>query len=206
MMPAQILRWSATAAIAGGILFPVGIALHPLRHGEAVVASAYSAIHLLIGLGLFLVLFGVVGIYAHIGDRLGRIGRYGFAFAFAGNVWTYGLIVTEGFLWPAVGQYDVAAVHNFDHGSLLFIFFVGLALFGIGYAMLGGAIAQLRWGPRWAGVSVAFGSLIYVFGAFSLPALGPESVVVTIIETAGAIPFGLGFVRLGVLLRSVHAR
>jgi hypothetical protein len=41
MMPAQVLRWSATA---GGILFPVGIALHPLRHGEAVVASAYSAI------------------------------------------------------------------------------------------------------------------------------------------------------------------
>lgn len=35
MMPAQVLRWSATAAIAGGILFPVGIALHPLRHGEA---------------------------------------------------------------------------------------------------------------------------------------------------------------------------
>jgi hypothetical protein len=206
MMPAQVLRWGATAAIAGGILFPVGIALHPLRHGEAVVASAYSAIHLLIGLGLFLVLFGVVSIYVHIGDRLGRIGRYGFAFAFAGNVWTYGLIVTEGFLWPAVGQYDMAAVHNFDHGSLLFIFFVGLALFGIGYAMLGGAVARLPWGPRWAGVSVAFGSLIYVFGAFSLPALGAESVVVTVVETAGAVPFGLGFVRLGVLLWSVHVR
>jgi hypothetical protein len=47
--------------------------------------------------------------------------------------------------------------------------------------------------------------LIYVLGAFSLPALGAESVAVTVVETAGAIPFGLGFVRLGVLLWSVHA-
>ncbi|HEV2898165.1 MAG TPA: hypothetical protein VGX71_10075 [Pseudaminobacter sp.] len=51
-------------------------------------------------------------------------------------------------MWPAVGQYDVAAVHNFDHGPAFFTFFVGLALFGIGCAMVGDAIARFALGPQ----------------------------------------------------------
>ena len=203
----SFIRWSGLASILGGILFTIGIPIHPLRHGQAVNESPYSAIHLLIALALMLVLFGLVGLYVRQSDQLGKPGLYGFILAFIGNVWTYGLIITEGFMWPAVAVYDPAAVHDFGQNavgargsSLLSIFFVGLAFFAVGYASFG--LATMRAGvlPRWGGLLIAVGALLYVAGGFSLPVFGPRSAMVTIIETIGAVPFGLGFVWLGYLL------
>ena len=79
----SFLRWSGVAGIAGGLLFAVGIPLHPLRDGQAVNASPYSAIHVLIAVALSLVLFGLVGLYVRQADRLGKPGLYGFVLAFA---------------------------------------------------------------------------------------------------------------------------
>ena len=197
-------RWSGFASMLGGLLFALGITIHPLRHGQAVNESPYSAIHVLIAVALMLVLFGLVGLYARQLEQLGRPGLYGFILAFIGNVWTYGLIITEGFMWPAVGLYDPAAVHNFGPNgvgargsSLLLIFFVGLAFFAVGYTLFG--LVTMRAGvlPRWGGLLLAIGALLYVVGGFSLPVFGPESAMVTIIETTGALPFSLGFIWLG---------
>jgi hypothetical protein len=158
----RLVRWSGLASMVGGPLFAVGVAIHPLRHGQAVNASPYSAIHVLIAVALMLVLFGLVGLYTRQSEPLGKLGLYGFTLAFIGNVWTYGLLITEGFLWPAVGQHDPAAVHNLDPnadgvpgGSLLFIFFVGLALFAMGWAWRScervccrvGVACSSRWAP-----------------------------------------------------------
>lgn len=205
--PLNFTRWSGLASMLGGVLFAIGIPLHPLRHGQAVNESPYTAIHVLIAVGLMLVLFGLVGLYARQSERLGKSGLYGFILAFIGNVWTYGLIITEGFLWPAVGLYDPAAVHGFGPdavaargSSLISIFFVGLALFATGYALFG--LATMRAGvlPRWGGLLIAIGASLYVAGGFSLTVFGPESAMVTLIETMGALPFGLGFVWLGYAL------
>jgi hypothetical protein len=204
-----LTRWSGLAGMLGGVLFAVGIPLHPLRHGQAVNESPYTAIHVLIAVALMLLLFGLVGLYVRQSERLGKVGLYGFVLAFVGNVWTYGLIVTEGFMWPAVGTYDPAAVHGFGPdaveargSSLISIFFVGLAIFAAGYALFGLAAARAGVLPRWGSVLVAIGALLYVVGGFSLPVLGPGSPMVTIIETTGALPFGLGFAWLGYLLWS----
>lgn len=205
----SLVRWSGLASIVGGLLFPVGIAMHPLRHGQAVNDSPYSAVHVLIAVALMLVLFGLVGLYARQADQLGRLGLTGFILAFVGNLWTYGLIITEGFLWPAVGQYDPAAVHELDPNtggapgrSLLLIFFVGLTLFAVGYALFGRAAMRAGVLPSWGGLLIAVGAVLYVIGGSTLPLLGPESALVTVIETSGAVPFGVGFVWLGYALRS----
>ena len=114
----NLTRWSGVAGMLGGVLFAIGIPLHPLRHGEAVNESPYTAIHVLIAAALFLVLFGLVGLYIRQSEQLGQVGLYGFILAFIGNVWTYGLIITEGFMWPAVGQYDPAVVHGFGSNAV----------------------------------------------------------------------------------------
>ncbi len=203
----NLTRWSGLASMLGGVLFAIGIPLHPLRHGQAVNESPYTVIHVLIAVGLVLVLFGLVGLYARQLKELGKLGLYGFILAFIGNVWTYGLIITEGFMWPAVGLYDPVAVHNFGlnavgarGSSLLLIFFVGLAFFAVGYTLF--SLATMRAGvlPRWGGLLLAIGALLYVVGGFSLPVFGSESAMVTIIETAGALPFSLGFIWLGYAL------
>jgi hypothetical protein len=200
-------RWSGLTGMLGGFLFAVGIPLHPLRHGQAVNESPYTAIHVLIAVALMLVLFGLVGVYIRQSERLGKAGLYGFVLAFVGNLWTYGLIITEGFMWPAVGLYDPAVVHGFGAkaldargSSLISIFFVGLALFAVGYLLFGLATVRAGVLPRWGGLLIAIGALLYVVGGFSLPVLGPESITVTIIETMGALPFGLGFIGLGYAL------
>jgi hypothetical protein len=203
----NLTRWSGVAGVLGGVLFAIGIPLHPLRHGQAVNESPYTAIHVLIAAALFLVLFGLVGLYIRQSEHLGQAGLYGFILAFIGNVWSYGLIITEGFMWPAVGLYDPAVVHGFGGNaveargsSLISIFFVGLAFFAVGYALFGLVTMRARVLPPWAGVLIAIGAVLYVIGGFSLPILGPEAAMVTIIETSGALPFGLGFVWLGYAL------
>ena len=206
----RLIRWSGLSSMAGGVLFAVGIALHPLRHGEAVNASPYSAVHVLIGFALMSTLFGLVGLYVSQSEQLGREGLLSFILAFVGNVLVYGGIIAEGFLWPAVGLYDPAAVHNFEVGAvaargswlLPALFFVGLALFAIGYGSFGRAASRARVLPRRAALLIAIGAVFYVVGGYSLPVFGPESIMVTIIEASGAVPFGLGFAWLGYVLWS----
>jgi hypothetical protein len=82
------------------------------------------------------------------------------------------------------------------------LFFSGLAFFAAGYVLFGRATMRAGVLPRWGGLLIAIGAVLYVMGAFSLPVFGPESVLVTIVETSGAVPFGLGFIWLGYTLWS----
>jgi hypothetical protein len=106
-------HWSGVASMLGGLLFAIGIGLDPLRHGEAVNASPYS-VHVLASVGLMLILFGLVRLYVRQADQLGTSGLYGFMLAFFGNILTFGGLVGEGFVWPAVALYNPAAVDSFD--------------------------------------------------------------------------------------------
>ena len=200
-------RWSGLASMLGGLLFALGIAIHPLRHGQAVNASPYSAIHVLIAVALMLVLFGLVGLYIHQLEQLGKPGLYSFIAALIGNLWNDGLMIIDGSMMPAIGLHDPAAVHYFSPNvvetlgsSLLFIFFAGLAFFAVGYALFGRVTMRAGVLPPWGGALISIGAVLYVVGGLSLPVLGPESAAVTIIETSGAIPFGLGFIWLGYAL------
>ncbi len=46
------------------------------------------------------------------------------------------------------------------------------------------------------GLLIVLGALLYVVGAFSLPVVGSESVLVAITEIVGALLFGLGCIWL----------
>lgn len=204
----KFTRWSGLMAMLGGLLVAIGIPLHPLRYGEAVKQSPYAAIHTLIAVGLMLALFGLVGLYVRQADKLGALGLTGFFIAFVGQTLTLSGLMTEGFMWPAVAQYDPAAVHNFDVNSpvgqvialLAPAFFGGLILFAVGYALFGVATVRAAVPARWGGVLIALGAVLYTVGGFTLPLFGTHSIVVTIIESSGAIPFGLGFILMGYTL------
>lgn len=204
----RFTRWSGLVSILGGLLFAIGIPLHPLRYGEAVSHSPYSAIHTLIAVSLMLTLFGLTGLYVRQVEQLGSFGLPGFFVAFIGTTLTLGGLMTEGFMWPAVAVFDPAAVHSFDMSTpvgqvttlLMVIFFGGLVLFAMGYVMFGSSTVRAGVLPRWGGVLIAFGAVFYAAGGFSLPLFGTHSLVVTLIETSGAIPFGLGFIWLGYAL------
>ena len=77
------------------------------------------------------------------------------------------------------------------------LFLVGLTYFAVSYALFGRMTMRAGVLPRLGGLLIAIGALLCVVGVFSLPIFGPESALVTIMETIGALPFGLGFIRLG---------
>ena len=78
----KLMRWSGLASMLGGVLFSISIILHPLRHGEAVNNSPYSAIHVLIAIALTLVLFGLVGLFLRQAEAMTSLGLVGFILAF----------------------------------------------------------------------------------------------------------------------------
>ncbi len=202
----KLIRLSSLSCILGGVLFPISIAIHPLRDGLSVNNSPYSAIHVLIAFALMLVMFGLIGLYLRQADK---IGLAGFTVAFIGTAMTYGLILIEGFSWPTVGFYNAPAVHNFDPSlvsprgsSLVFIFVLGMAVFALGYIIFGIATMRAKILPRTGGLLIAIGAPIYFLGGFAISVLGPESIMVTVIETIGAVAFGAGFVWLGYSMRS----
>jgi hypothetical protein len=75
------------------------------------------------------------------------------------------------------------------------IFFVGLAL--LRWRTLCSAVRSRAGVSCPTGLLIAIGAVLYVVGGLSLALFGPESPLVTIIETRSAVPFGLGFVWLG---------
>ena len=156
-----------------------------------------------------LLLFGLVGLFLRQSEEVKGLGLAGFILAFIGNIWVYGLIVMEGFVWPAVGFYYPEAVHNFDSNlpgpegaELVFVFFLGMAVFAVGYIMFG--IATMRAGvlPRFGGLLIAIGATVYIIGGFTIRVFGPESFTVSLIEIIVAVPFGLGIAWLGYTLWS----
>jgi hypothetical protein len=60
-------------------------------------------------------------------------------------------------------------------------------------------LAQLltRHGPSWPGLLVGVGAVGYWSAAIPLFAVGPQSPLIQFLEVAGALPFALGFVLLG---------
>lgn len=204
----RFTRWSGLVGMLGGLLFAIAIPLHPLRYGEAVRNSPYSAIHTLIAVSLMLLLFGLVGLYIRQAEQVGTFGLFSFFLAFIGNTLALGGLLTEGFMWPAVALFDPASVHTFDmkspvgqvSGLLMYIFFAGLLLFALGYALFGSATVRAGVLPRWGGVLIAFGGVLFPAGEFTLPLFGTHSLAVTVLESSGAIPFSLGFIWLGYAL------
>jgi hypothetical protein len=194
------LRTVAKAtALGGGPLFLLGVLLHPARDGAGIAAAGqtYGITHGLEAIGLLLLAVSLASGYALEAAGLGRQGPPAMLTALAGTMWWFGLIVLDGTRNPVTARYAPDLVHtpaDLDAGSAI-IALPALLVFPIGYVLL----AQLltRHGTGWPGLLVGIGAVVYWSAAIPLFAVGPRSPVIQLLEVAGAAPYALGFVLLG---------
>lgn len=198
--PALVRSVVRLTAMIGGPLFLVTVVLHPARDGHDIAAdpSWYILTHTLEAISLLLQAISVAGILALATRRIGSRALGAIFTALVGTILWFGLIVYDGSHNPATAMYAPERVHtsadiDFEGGTIVL---AANILFPLGYALF--AVLLVRSGRRWTGVLLGFGAVVYALGGtVALFAAGPHSMITSVLEIAGAVPYALGFVLLG---------
>lgn len=175
---------AALSVVAGGVLFAVGNALHPLRHDDAALeAPTWLAAHLVFGAGALLMAAGIGVLFRRLAPS--RLATVGLAVLWIGLVLMPIGSIVEGYVAPAMEH------HGFHELE-----------------------ASIAWHSILAGTSTLLGPLLIAIGALrhrllpvpvalALPGitLGGLLVGVLPVEGYGIIPgtivFGLGMAAAG---------
>ena len=200
-MSSRLAYWSGFASIIGGFLFAVAVVLHPLRDGISVQQSGsfYQAIHLVGVYGLIFQLFALLGLYLPHMDVMGQRGLVSFIVVFFGQVFFTCVQVGDAILNPLLAKYAPQLVHAAEEAdpTLMLVALPGLVLFLLGYILFGTALRRAKVQSSLGSLLITIGAPVYIIGGFSLAVFGSTSPVVTLIESAGAVPLGLGFILMG---------
>jgi hypothetical protein len=166
--------------------------------------AAYGAIHNLGVFGLMLQLFALVGLYIREADAIGQRGLMSFIVVFFGQLFYICLLVVDGLLNPVLAQFAPETVHSGADidPNFLTIVLPALGLFFLGYIVFGASLLAAKAPPRLGSWMMTVGAPIYIVGGINIFILGPTSPTVSLIESAGAISLGLGYILLGFKLRS----
>jgi hypothetical protein len=205
-MLSKLVSWSGYASILGGILFGVAVVLHPLRDGISILNSGvwYGAIHNLGVFGLMFQLLGLIGLYVREAEPMGQRGLNSFIVVFFGQVLYICLLVVDGLRNPLLATYAPATVHTFadNDPNQLTIVLLALLFFFLGYIVFGSSLLSAKTQPRLGSLLITIGAPIYIIGGINIFIIGPASSIISMIEISGAIPLAIGYVLLGLKLRS----
>jgi hypothetical protein len=205
--PRLVRTVAKLTAIIGGPLFLLTVIAHPARDGHDIAANAswYIFTHTMEAISLLILAVCLASVLALATRRLSSRGLAAIFTALVGTVLWFGLIVYDGSHNPATAMYAPDRVHtsadvDFEGGTIVL---TANIVFPLGYVLLAALLS--RHGRRWTGLLLGFGGTVYALGGtVSLFGLGPHSMVTSIIEIAGAVPFALGYVLLGRASGQVH--
>jgi hypothetical protein len=157
--------------------------------------------HTLHFVGAVLLLFGLIGWYAHQAERMGRLGFLGFVLALAGTALFVGTGLLTAFVWPVLAAQAPAALE--PAGALFvapahLVFFLTASTLVPGYLLLGLVTWQAGELPR--------GSVLLFMPGVVLANLPPEPVglVPWAVLIVGGVLFGAGISWLGYGLWSIR--
>ncbi len=192
------LHWSGIPCIIGGIVFPFALLQHPIVALGQIHNTPYTLVHVLAGTALGLLLVGLFALYARSGTGMKPLGRFGVLIASIGTVFEIAYLLIDGFGAPTLALASPAPLQGVDaHAVLLkslgpvgMMFLLFELCFVVGYLMLALAKLDAHVFPRWTGVWLLSGALL-----FGLQTLLPQFVV-----DLGAALLGLGFIEMGFVL------
>jgi hypothetical protein len=198
--PRFIRSVAKLTGIIGGPLFLLTVIVHPARDGHDIAAHAswYIFTHTIEAISLLILTICLAGVLALSTRRLRTGGLAAIFTALVGTVLWFGLIVYDGSHNPATAMYAPDRVHtsadvDFEGGVIVL---AANIVFPLGYMLL--AMVLARYGRRWTGLLLGFGGVVYgLGGTVALFGLGPHSMITSVVEIVGAVPFALGYVMLG---------
>jgi hypothetical protein len=204
----KFIHFTGTANIAAGILLLGFWYLYALLLPYQKLSTTLSIlvkdsnwvfVNLFGVLGSIAGLVGLIGIYLHAADDLGRIGMIGFLTAFIGTALLTVPLVWDTILWPILTNHD-ASLLDFNgpiYTSKTFVPFFVLAglVYSIGYVVLGVVLAQSGVYPSWSSILLAVGAPLFGLGAmFGKLQVFPRSIGITLLC--------IGLIWIGNLIRS----
>ena len=174
------------ASAAAGILLLVGHLLDlggDPEYGMVLGSSSVHAAHVVL-------VFALVGLYAAQAERSGLLGSLGMVLSVVGTILVSGVVLVE--IAGASGA-EVEDVLGAGLSAALVLlgglgFLIGLILFGV--ATMGAGVF-----PRWAGLLLIVGDVVFGAGGFA-------GAAATIFEVVGALITCAAFVWLGLSLLS----
>jgi hypothetical protein len=182
-------RWGGALLVAAGAVRVAYPFLHPADDPSGYQSAAWIPVHLAAYLALVAVLVGFVALGVRTLAGRSRFHVAAFHAAFVGTA----LVLMEGhghtFLLPILGVQQPGLFETAPPGLGLLV--AGSLVFGVGYVLLGVAVARTPGLPHAAGLLLAVGAPLVAFA----PPIGVRAVAV-----AGDLAYGLGLAWIGVWL------
>ncbi len=199
-MSSRYVRISSVLFIVSGLLVAVGWSFHQLEPDfVAMQSTRWLVVHALGGIGLLIAVPALLGLYGRLGDESGRLGLAGFILATVGTTLAAGSILfIEVITLPMVASLpEAGALFNDTPPAFMALFALTFLTFTTGNIILGIVTTRSRMLPRPAGLLMVVGAPLF---------LAPVPPAPVIVNTIGALLFGLGFVWLGYALRANQAQ
>jgi len=197
----KLIHPMGLVCIFAGALIALAEVLHPA--GEDLIAvrgSLWSPAHMTWWLGILLLQFGLIGLYARHAEALGRLGLTGFVLAFFGAGLTSGILFLQSSAVKMIAPTSPAIAHKLLVGPLFWVL-LNEGSFGGGIVLFAIATMRARVYPRWAGLLVIIGIALY------LASWVPHNRDVShSIAPASNLTFGLGIAWMGYALWSEKQR
>ncbi|MGF7046421.1 uncharacterized membrane protein YidH (DUF202 family) [Paenibacillus sp. DS2015] len=171
------VRFAAILLAVAGLLFAIYPFLRPfsdevsLQGATAFASVEWLVSHLIAMLAFILLTFGLYGVYVVLQEtNVERIAFRGLILSWLGTALTLPFYGAEVFGLQVIGQEAVKLqtvellklANQIRTGPGFFIIIVGLMLLGLGLVMMASALWKSRLFPKWVGVPLAVGFLMYL--------------------------------------------
>jgi hypothetical protein len=173
MTHARLIRSAGSISVAAAVLIIVSQLIgffafdpDPANLSEAVTTTTATLYNILKLLGFFLLLLGLIGLYAHQSVEAGTLGLIGFLVAFLGTMLVAGDWWFEAFAVPYLANVAPQALEGGASGTLVVGGLAGFVLFALGWVLFGLASFRARVFPRWAAIVLIVGGALGVQAGF----------------------------------------
>lgn len=190
-MLSKLMRLSGILFLLAGLLVAISWIFHPLMpDDQAMQSTRWLIVHGLGGIGVLLSVPALAGLYIRLSDDSGVLGLVGFILAALGTALVAGAILfVEVATMPFIAALPNAEeLFNAAPPTFIAVFAVTFITFTLGFILLGFVTLRSTLLPHWAGLLLLIGAPLFFFPVPPAP---------VIVNTIGAVLFGMGYVWLG---------
>ncbi len=160
MSSSDLIRWSAIAAMVGGVSLAIADLFAMVTFGdkfsETVTIGTYALDTVLDLIALILLLLALVGLYVRQAEVTGPLGLVGFIVAFVGTVLVAGFAWTGLFIAPYLAAHTPELLDSGEAPPGLLPTFIP---FAVGWLLFGIASLRGRVYPRWVAILLIVGAV-----------------------------------------------
>jgi hypothetical protein len=163
---ARLIRLAGLVSVAAAVLIIVSqltgffFGPDPANLSESVTTATATLYNILKLLGFFLLLLGLVGLYARQSVEAGVLGMIGFLVAFLGTMLVAGDWWFEAFAVPYLAGAAPQVLAEGASGTLVVGGLAGFVLFALGWVLFGVASFRARVFPRWTAIVLIVGGAL----------------------------------------------